>query len=53
MTATIATELEFAQKLGELFGMPLVACQLSGDRNEFHYPTGERDALAQTTTTTS
>jgi hypothetical protein len=45
MSAATATELEFAQRLGELFNVPLVACRPKHGE-EFQYPTGERDSLS-------
>jgi hypothetical protein len=45
MTATTAVaELRFAQTLGELLNMPLVACPPKPGE-EFHYPKGDRDNL--------
>jgi Bifunctional DNA primase/polymerase, N-terminal len=43
MSAT-TTELDFAERLGELLDVPLVACEPGG--KEFIYPTGERDNLS-------
>jgi hypothetical protein len=43
MTGTTVTRLEFAQKLGELLNVPLVACPSGG--KEFIYPEGDRDSL--------
>jgi hypothetical protein len=37
--------LEFADKLGELLDVPLVACEPKPGE-EFHYPTGDRDKLS-------
>ena len=45
MTDTTATELAFAQKVCDLFNMPLVACPPKPGE-EFQYPTGDRDALS-------
>jgi hypothetical protein len=42
---TTDTQLEFAQKLGELLGVPVVACPPNPGKEEFHYPAGDRHNL--------
>jgi hypothetical protein len=42
---TAATGLAFAQKLGKLLGVPVVACEPKPGE-EFIYPTGDRDSLS-------
>jgi hypothetical protein len=41
---SLSEELGFAQKVGELLNVPLVACPPS-QAGEFHFPTGDRDIL--------
>jgi P4 family phage/plasmid primase-like protien len=48
---TTTTGIEFAKKIDELFDdVPLVTCKpkLGDPKNEFHFPTGERDKLSAT-----
>jgi putative DNA primase/helicase len=45
VSATTATELDFAKKVGELFDAPLITCKPKPGA-EFHYPIGERDNLS-------
>jgi hypothetical protein len=38
--------IDFARKLGELLDVPLVVCEPSSGKPEFHYPTGARDKIS-------
>ena len=37
--------IDFARKLGELLDVPLVVCEPSSGKPEFHYPKGGRDTI--------
>jgi hypothetical protein len=44
--AQMGDVLDFARKLGELLDVPLVVCEPSSGKPEFHYPPGERDKIS-------
>jgi hypothetical protein len=40
-----SNQLDFAKRLGQLLGVPLVTCKPAAGKDEFHYPPGDRDSL--------
>jgi hypothetical protein len=42
----MGNEIDFARKLGELLDVPLVVCEPSSGRPEFHYPKDARDKIS-------
>jgi len=44
----MGNEIDFARKLGELLDVPLVVCEPSSGRPEFHYPKDARDKISST-----